>query len=144
MIAANAGSGKRSFKGLLPPGIGGGEMEERKFAANAGDDVQGHSRYVSDETLKQAIAEVQGALARLRELEDGDDVQGHSRYMSDETLKQAITEVQGALARLRELEDGDDVQGHSRYMSDETLKRAVTSLTGALGTLKAIATQPRA
>jgi hypothetical protein len=56
-------------------------MEERKIAAGAQDDVRGH-RYEagqwSDETLKQAITQVQDALRALQQLDTsgGDDAAG--------------------------------------------------------------------
>lgn len=58
----------------------------------------------SDETLDQVIAQVERALAQLRELEATADVEGHRAHHSDETLKQAIAQVESALAKLRELE----------------------------------------
>jgi hypothetical protein len=82
------------------------------------DDVQGHVRNWSDETLKQGIEEVERALASLRELQttqgEDDDVQGHVRHWSDERLKQAVATVEDALTSLRDLQpregEDDDVQ----------------------------------
>jgi hypothetical protein len=73
------------------------------------DDVQGHSRAWSDETLKQAVTKVQDALADLRQLETAeggdDEVQGHGWMKpSDEQLKQAIIPLERALVALRKVE----------------------------------------
>jgi polyhydroxyalkanoate synthesis regulator phasin len=78
------------------------------------DDVQGHSASWSDENLKQAIAEVEDALAKLRDLDaPGDDVQGHASMYSDETLKQAIESLSEAVASLRNLgpRKSEDAEG---------------------------------
>ena len=76
--------------------LGGGEDAE----------VQRHTykRY-SDENLKQAIAEVENALAALRTL-DGDDaeVQGHGYKWSDEDLKEAVTSLSDALEALKAID----------------------------------------
>jgi DNA repair exonuclease SbcCD ATPase subunit len=109
------------------------------------DDVQGHSRSWSDETLKDGIQELERALAGLRELqstqgEEDDDVQGHMRAWSDERLKQAVAKVQDALAGLRELPttqaDEDEVQGHARLSADKSLEQPISSLQRALATLR--------
>jgi hypothetical protein len=69
------------------------------------DDVEGHARQWSDETLKQGIEEVERALAGLRELQptegDEDDVQGHTRLAADKGLEQPIGSLRRALAILR-------------------------------------------
>jgi hypothetical protein len=112
-----------------------------------GEDVEGHLMRWSDQELKQAVAQVEDALAALRELETGpaggEDVEGHaSRGWSDRELKQAVAQVEDALAALRELETvpvgaDEDVEGHA-VRSDERLKQGITALTDALDTLKAL------
>ena len=108
------------------------------------DEVQGHFRAWSDETLKQGIEEVERALAGLRELdttEGEDDVQGHmQRAWSDETLKQAVAKVEDALTSLRQLPTSqgqdDEVQGHARLAADKGLEQPIGSLQRALATLR--------
>ena len=109
------------------------------------DDVQGHVRSWSDETLKDGIQELERALAGLRELQstegEDDDVQGHSRAQwSDERLKQAVAKVQDALANLREIPttqgEEDEVQGHARPSADQRLEQPIGSLQRALVTLR--------
>ena len=50
-------------------------------------------------TLKQAIDQVQSALATLRRL-DGEDVEGHAFHSSDENLKRAITQIEDPMRAL--------------------------------------------
>jgi DNA repair ATPase RecN len=115
------------------------------------DDVQGHYRAWSDETLKDGIQELERALAGLRELQttqgEDDDVQGHGyTSWSDERLKQAVVKVEDALAGLRQLQstqgEASDVQGHAFYgsWSDERLKQAVAEVEDALASLREIPT----
>jgi hypothetical protein len=74
------------------------------------DDVEGHGLWASwsDERLKQAISQVDDALARLRELQvtsgDGEDVEGHALRApsrSNEQLQQAISSLENAQEGLR-------------------------------------------
>ena len=78
---------------------------------NPDDDTEGHAVRWSDETLKQAIAQVTGALTALQQLDtqpqsgtgtgdSDDDTEGHAIRWSDETLKCAIVPVAGRLAGL--------------------------------------------
>jgi len=73
-------------------------------------DVEAHRFHgYSDENLKQAIAQLEDALASLRALEpqaaEDADVEAHRTYWSDESLKQAITQLENALAELRKLSE---------------------------------------
>jgi len=70
-------------------------------------EVEAHA-FMSDENLKQAIEEVEDALASLKDFEarrdpDDSEVEAHA-FMSDESLKQAIERLEGALVRLRDLQ----------------------------------------
>jgi hypothetical protein len=75
------------------------------------DDVEGHGLWSSswsDERLKQAISQVDDALARLRELQgtsgEDEDVEGHALRApsrSNEQLKQAISSLENAQEGLR-------------------------------------------
>jgi bacterioferritin-associated ferredoxin len=114
----------------------------------SGAEVQSHAlsrRYVSDEQVKQAVEQVQSALALLREIETDPEVQSHAlsrRYVSDERVKQAVEQVQNALALLRELDTDAEVESHalSRHMiSDDRVKQAVEEVENALALLRQIA-----
>jgi len=65
-------------------------------------EVEGQRLSRSDERLKQAVDQVEGALASLREL-DGPEVEGQRLSRSDERLKQSVGQVEGALKSLQEL-----------------------------------------
>ena len=78
-------------------------------------EVEGQVKRPSDEHLKQAIEDVDGALASLRELQEP-EVEGQVKRPSDERLKQAIDRVEGALGELHRLqgalgEDKAEVEG---------------------------------
>jgi hypothetical protein len=74
-------------------------------ASADGDEVEAHHMF-SDERLKQAVTQVESALAGLRQLStpppDGDEVEAHHMY-SDERLKQAVTPAPGVVAALGSL-----------------------------------------
>jgi hypothetical protein len=62
----------------------------------------------SDETLKQAVEQVQDALEALRKLQvpEGEEaeVEAHSIAWSDENLKRAVTSLRNALQTLKTIE----------------------------------------
>ena len=67
----------------------------------------------SDETLKQAIQQIENALAALAKLDakrEPAEVEGQRLY-SDETLKQAIEQVKSALAALKAMQPEVEGQG---------------------------------
>jgi hypothetical protein len=66
-------------------------------------EVEGQVQRRSDERLKQAVGQVEGALAGLREL-DGPEVEGQVQRRSDERLKQTIDRLDGALGELHRLQ----------------------------------------
>jgi hypothetical protein len=72
-------------------------------------EVEGQRLSRSDERLKQAVGQVEGALASLGEL-DGPEVEGQRLSRSDERLKQSIDRLDGALGELHRLQGvlGDD------------------------------------
>jgi hypothetical protein len=81
----------------------------------ADPEVEGQRLMRSDERLKQAVGQVEGALANLREL-DGPEVEGQRLMRSDERLKQAIDRLDGSLGELHRLqgalgEDRGEVEG---------------------------------
>ena len=55
-------------------------------------------------SLRQAIVQVENALATLRRLDtgpdDGGDVEGHLLHSSDENLKRAITQIKDPMRAL--------------------------------------------
>jgi hypothetical protein len=109
------------------------------------EDVEAHHVSASDENLKQAIAEVEGALAKLYAAtapKDDGNVEAHAaRILSDEDLQQAVTAVGNALAQLRGLQASrtDDVEAHSaRGFSHENIKVTIATLTDALEKLRAL------
>ena len=78
-------------------------------------EVEGQRLSRSDERLKQAVGQVDGALKSLREL-DGPEVEGQRLHRSDERLKHAIDRLDGALGDLHRLqgalgEDRGEVEG---------------------------------
>ena len=88
-------------------------------------EVEGHVyRSWSDERLKQAIQQAEGAVSTLRTLDSppaqsdsGDgEVEGQAfRSWSDERLKQAIQQTQGAVTTLRRLHTTDVQPDTARY-----------------------------
>ena len=78
-------------------------------------EVEGQAiRWSADETLKQAITQVENALATLAKLDakrEPAEVEGQGRFYSDETLKQAIEQVKSALAALKAMQPEVEGQG---------------------------------
>ena len=71
-----------------------------------GEDVAGHKLSWSDENLKQAVSELEGALEALLRLDrpsEDAEVEGHGRMLSDENLKQAVTKLEDALEALLQM-----------------------------------------
>jgi hypothetical protein len=81
-------------------------------------EVEGHLlRGHSDENLKQAVAEIENAIEKLRALlaANQSEVEGHLlRGHSDENLKQAVAQIEDAMEKLRALLAAAqaDVEGH--------------------------------
>jgi hypothetical protein len=78
-------------------------------------EVEGQRVSRSDLRLKQAVDQVEDALASLQEL-DGPEVEGQRLSRSDERLKKAIDRLDGALGELNRLqgalgEDRGEVEG---------------------------------
>jgi hypothetical protein len=81
----------------------------------AGPEVEGQRLHRSDAQLKQAIGQVEDALASLQDL-DGPEVEGQRLHRSDERLKKAIDRLDGAVGELHRLqgalgEDRTEVEG---------------------------------
>jgi hypothetical protein len=69
-------------------------------------EVEGQHFGFSDENLKQAVQQVEDAIAALQKLrvKSTAEVEGQLSGFSDENLKQAIEQVESALASLRKLQ----------------------------------------
>jgi hypothetical protein len=77
-------------------------------------EVEGQFIRWSDENLKQAITQVENALAALAKLNtrrEPTEVEGQWKSWSDENLKQAIEQVKSALAALKALQPEIEGQG---------------------------------
>jgi exonuclease VII small subunit len=80
---------------------------ERRRTMSETSEVEGQIIRYSDETLKQAIQQLEDALGALEKLKaegkDADEVEGQIIRYSDKTLKQAIQQVESALSALGKL-----------------------------------------
>ena len=92
------------------------EGQIRVYRYEPAAEVEGQ-RFVgySDETIKQAIQQVENALAALAKLDakrEPAEVEGQYRAYSDETLKQAVEQVKSALEALKAVQAEVEGQGY--------------------------------